>query len=127
MVNRIVKSILLNYNETDILTTPINIPFPVKKIYLKQVSVVTGDSAPLLPMAIMKTNLVENPSQSLCTIPLVVSSMSSVGLMAEFHPGNRIINGDYTFSLLLSDQQNLTDSEQLKSCIGLMLEFVGYD
>jgi hypothetical protein len=119
----VVKSfnIPLQFNGASTAVYNLFVPFDVGLITVKQLSVV-NIAAPTSMIGALKASFI-NAGETLCNTPLATGTSFSIGLNTKFIPVTKIINGNYTFSLVVDNATPIAGINTLNSWMNVTLEF----
>jgi hypothetical protein len=118
-------SVPLVFNATTSASCFLFVPFTVKQIKAKLVSVTnTAASAPTTLIGQLKSDLIP-ADESLCHFPLAAGSSFCTGTDLTFTPVNNNINGNFVFSLSGGNNSPIGGAASLVVGVTLILEFSG--
>lgn len=122
-----IRCVPLLFNGVDTAQSSIFIPFPVKRIRLRQISINTIENETGVEVGELRSNLINDfGSQTMCGVSLPNASSFMCPMDVEFQPCGPNINGDYSFDLVL-DNGKLSTGIEAQVDIVLTLEFLGED
>ena len=102
----------------------ISIPFTVKSMRVKQISVVNGPASQVTSMiASLKCDFIKT-DEFLCHFPLTPDTSFCLPLNTTFIPSNNIFNNYYNFYLSYSNKEPLGFTD-LDCWVNCTLEFIG--
>ena len=118
------RALTLVYNATAQQSSYILIPFDVKEIVVKQVTVYNSNtSTPTNMVGYIRSDIVSGQNnQPLCTVSLATNTSYSCDLDVVLKPISANINNTFNFYLMYTDNA-LISTANLNATIMLLLEF----
>lgn len=115
---------VLYFENNNLESVFISIPFIVKSVKVKQISVVNGPASEVSSMiASLKSDFIKI-DEFLCHFPLTPDTSFCLPLNTVFVPSTSIFNNNYSFYLTYSNKEALHFTD-LDCWVNITMEFIG--